>query len=323
MKDNLVSIVVPIYNVEKYLQKCIDSLLNQTYKNIEIILVNDGTLDNSLKICEFNQKNDSRIKIISQKNGGLSKARNTGLENATGEYICFVDSDDYVNEFYVEKLLKNAIETNSDICACSFKYFDEDNNVWSREHKINKIFNKVDAIKDIFTGVQETEIMVWNKLYKRNLFTQNNITFKNGKINEDNFIMYQLYDKANQVCLINDELYYYLQRNTSIMGVKFNEKRFHILEAVDETKEYFKNKTDYNYEEELICYETLIITNLINTMIRSKYSGKEKKQLIDKLKKNKEKIYENKFLSKKKKLLIKLLINCKFIYESLVLLKRK
>lgn len=322
MKEILVSVIVPIYNVEKYLQKCIDSLLNQTYKNIEIILVNDGTLDDSLKICEDNQKKDSRIKIISQENGGLSKARNTGLENATGEYICFIDSDDFVSEFYVEKLLKNAIETNSDICACGFKYVDEDNNIWMKKHKKNKIFNKIEALRDIFTSIQETEIMVWNKLYKKSLFDENNLTFKNGKINEDNFIMYQLYDKANQVYLIEDELYYYLQRNTSIMGIKFNEKRFHILEALEETKEYFKNKKDYNFSEELVCYEALILTNLINTMIRSNYDEKEIKKLLNIIENNKIKYANDKYLNFKKKILIKMMINNYKLYKKILLLKK-
>ena len=121
-KDRLVSIIVPVYNVEKYLSKCIESLINQTYTNIEILLINDGSTDNSKKICEQFKEKDSRIKLINKENGGLSDTRNKGLQEAIGKYIAFVDSDDYINENTVEDNLKTAIEKNADIVIFCFKY---------------------------------------------------------------------------------------------------------------------------------------------------------------------------------------------------------
>lgn len=314
----LVSIVVPIYNVERYLQKCIDSIMGQTYENLEIILVNDGTLDNSLEICEKNQKLDSRIKVISQENGGLSKARNTGIKNSTGEYICFVDSDDFIDKDYVARLLNGALENGAEICACGFHYVNEKNKILKTKQKENKIYTSIESVKDMLTGVQNTEVMVWNKIYKMSLFTDNNILFPVGKINEDNFIMYKLYDKANKVTLIEDNLYYYLQRNTSIMG-KFNKKRLDILEALEQTKEYFKNR---NLEEELNCYEVLIQLSLINLMIRNNYYGIEKQNLIDNIIENKDKYLKNNYINTKNRLLIKILEKDISLYSKIILLKK-
>ena len=136
MKENpLVTIVVPMYNVEKYIEKCINSLLNQTYQNIEIIIINDGTKDNSLAIAERKAKEDRRIKIISQPNQGLSAARNTGIDNASGDYICFVDSDDFIHTDYVKLLLECILENDVDISVCNFFYIDEQGNTWKRKEK--------------------------------------------------------------------------------------------------------------------------------------------------------------------------------------------
>ena len=159
-----------MYSVEKYLNKCVDSIINQTYQNLEIILVNDGSPDNCGSICEEYALKDQRIKLINKENGGLSDARNFGLDIATGDYICFIDSDDYIDNYYIEKLLYNIIETNSDISVCDFWYIDEFGKKWARKEKEEKIYTSFEAIKDIFTTLQNTEVMVWNKMYKRSLF---------------------------------------------------------------------------------------------------------------------------------------------------------
>ena len=171
MQNNcLVSIVIPVYNVEKYIEKCLLSVINQTYKNLEIIIVNDGTKDNSLKICEKIKQMDERVKIINQKNGGLSCARNTGIDNANGEYICFVDSDDFLENDFVEVLLNFAKEKNVDICACDFWYIDENDKKWTLKEKNDKMYSNIEAIKDILLDNQKTEVMTWNKIYKLDIF---------------------------------------------------------------------------------------------------------------------------------------------------------
>lgn len=297
----LVTVVVPIYNVEKYLAKCIDSIIKQTYSNIEIILVNDGTKDNSFEIAKQKAMQDNRIKLISQENQGLSEARNTGIQNATGKYICFIDSDDYVQKDYIKKLLENAIKNNADISACDFWYIDETEKTWSRKEKQSQNYSNIEALKDIFCGEQNTEVMTWNKLYKLQLFTQNAILFPKGKLHEDNFTTYQLYYYANKISLISDKLYYYLQRSNSIMGTKFNVKRLDILQAVEETKQ-FASKHQLNMDSELEYYELMINVNILNTMIKNQFEGEEKSKIVNHISKNRNKYDKNKYLHKKEKI---------------------
>lgn len=301
MKEKpLVTIVVPMYNVEKYIEKCLNSLINQTYKNIEIIIINDGSKDNSLSIAEKKAKGDSRIKIISQPNQGLSAARNAGIDNASGSYICFVDSDDFVHQDYVKLLLECILKNEADISACGFFYIDEEGNKWKRKEKENKLYNNEEALKDIFSKEQNTEIMTWNKLYKIQLFRDNKIYFPIGRYHEDNFTTYKLYYYAKKIVMISNELYYYLQRNNSIMGQKFNKKRLDIIDAIEETKNFFKDK-ELDLYEEIQCYEILTKINILNNMIRDKYKEKEKKDIVKDIKENKKNYKKNKYIDKKTK----------------------
>lgn len=323
MKKNLkhlVSVVVPVYKVEQYLKKCVESIINQTYKNLEIILVDDGSPDDCGKICEEFAIKDDRIKVLHKTNGGLSDARNFGLSIAKGEYICFVDSDDFVNEYYVEKMLESALKNNSDICACNFEYFNGNGKTWIRKEKDEKVYSSSEAIKDIFGLEQNTEVMVWNKLYKRSLFVDNNIKYPVGRIHEDNFTTYKLYDKANNISLINDKLYYYLQRGNSIMST-FNQKRFDILIAVDETKEYFKDKREIEPFRE--CNELMIYLSLINNMIKANYDGKEKLEIVDRIRKNKKIFLTNKIIPLQKKIMVLILLTNVNLYSKLFMMLKK
>ena len=184
--------MIPIYNVKNYLAKCVDSILNQTYKNLEIILVNDGSTDGSEIICEELKKKDKRIRIINQKNGGLSSARNTGIRNANGKYIQFVDSDDWIDYECIEELHNCIYKDNSDISICgiimSFPDCEKKMN-WFGE---NACINKEEALE----GLLRNSIIsshAWNKLYKRKLFKD--IEFPVGKIYEDVRMMYKVFLK--------------------------------------------------------------------------------------------------------------------------------
>lgn len=314
IEEPLITVVVPIYNVEKYLKKCVDSIIKQTYNNIEIILVNDGSTDNSLKICNELLDKDKRIIVISQENGGLSEARNTGIKNAKGEYICFIDSDDFVDYNYI-KILLNAIKKHdADISVCDFYYIDEENKKWIRKEKKEKVYTNIEAMQDIFSCNQETEVMTWNKLYKTSLFTKNNIYFPKGKIHEDNYTTYKLYYYSNKIALVTDRLYYYLQRKDSIMGRKFNIKRLNIIQAIEETKIFLKeNNIDLN--DEMKYYEFIAKTVILNRMIKDKYEGSEKNDIRDFLIKNKGEYLKNKYIDKKLKFCIL------FLFRNLVLYK--
>lgn len=225
MDNKLVSIVVPIYNIEKYLHRCVDSILRQTYKNIEIILVDDGSPDYCGTICDTYAQIDQRIKVIHKKNGGLSDARNAGIKIATGEYLLFVDSDDWIADNAIESLL-NAFEkyTEVDIVAGSSVDVHEANGElietkYSVGLGTERLLSKIEAIKDnLLNGWA-----AWNKLYRRELF--DGVEFPVGVINEDEAILLHVIDKCRYAVQIGVPTYYYFLRENSITTSEFSEKK--------------------------------------------------------------------------------------------------
>ncbi len=215
MTKDLISIIVPFYNVEKYASKCIKSVINQTYKNIEIILIDDGSPDNCGKICDEYAKKDKRIKVIHKKNGGLSDARNTGLKIAKGKYIGFVDSDDYIANDMYEYLYKLIKDNNADISMCSVHEFFENDTIEIKESNEEEIvYSKEDAIKELLLD-KKIRSHSWNKLYKKELFS--NIEYPFGKKMEDIAVTYKLFLKSNKIVYGNQIKYFYLQRSNGIM----------------------------------------------------------------------------------------------------------
>ena len=163
----LISVIVPIYNVEKYLDRCVDSIINQTYKNLEIILVDDGSPDNCPQMCDDYAKKDSRIKVVHKENGGLSDARNVGMEVATGEYVSFIDSDDYISLDFYETLLETIVDNDSDIVECGVVKFYEDNSFdkYSDDLKVTN-YDTVDGLEGLINE-NPFKQHVWNKLYNQ------------------------------------------------------------------------------------------------------------------------------------------------------------
>lgn len=240
--DYKISVIVPVYNVEKYLEKCIESIINQTYKNLEIILVNDGSLDNSLKICNKYENIDSRIKVINKENGGLSDARNKGLEVATGDYISFIDSDDYIDKYFYEVLLKNAIEKNAEISQCNFKRVNE-NHVEKNIIQIKEIelYNNIHMIDNLYNNNKsENAVVVWNKIYKKNIF--DDVRFYKGIIHEDEAIIHELFYNANRIVTTSEILYYYLDRPNSIINKSFSIKNLDYIKALELRIEFLNKK---------------------------------------------------------------------------------
>lgn len=230
----LISVIVPVYKVESYLQRCVKSIQMQTYKNIEIILVDDGSPDRCPEICDELVANDKRIKVVHKSNGGLSDARNVGMEMAQGEYFCFVDSDDYIQPTMVEKL-KVAIEKTGVMLAISnFMTVDESGKrvVDSTESPITDgCFIAEDLLPKIYQKLGWYYIVAWNKLYHRSLF--DNIRFPFGKIHEDEYIVAQVMDKAKRIACISTEEYVYIyQRKGSIMSSCKMQSKLDWLEAL-------------------------------------------------------------------------------------------
>ena len=223
---NLVSIIVPVYNTSKYLEKCLYSLINQTIKNIEIIVVNDGSTDNSLEIINKIAKEDKRIKVYNKKNGGLSSARNYGIEKSTGKYIGFVDSDDYVRKDMYEILKKNLEDNSADMSICRWYLVENEIKRECNFKTENIVLNSEDAI-NVLLSHSSFDNFVVTKLYKRELFDY--IRFDEGKLLEDLLIMYKLINKSRLISLCSEPLYYYVQRNNSItnnLNKELDEKCF-------------------------------------------------------------------------------------------------
>lgn len=226
--DCLVSVIVPVYNVEKYVGKCLNSLCKQTYENIEIIVVDDGSPDNSDKIINSYKMKDERIRFIKRKNGGLGAARNTGIRESKGEYICFVDSDDWVAPDYVECFLRAAFEDKSDVVISNISYVFEDGTRKPRTPEIteHEVVNNREALAREFIG-EQYKFHAPNKCCKRDILINNEIWFPEDRLYEDVFTTYKILLASKTVSLIPDFTYYYLQSRTgSIMNTKIKRQRF-------------------------------------------------------------------------------------------------
>lgn len=219
--SDLISIIVPIYNVRPYLDRCISSLVNQTYANIEIILIDDGSTDNSGTLCDEWSKRDGRIIVSHKTNGGLSDARNAGVEICHGEYIVFVDSDDYVDTEFIQKMHQSLVDSSSDMAMCSVIWEDENGKPLS---------NSPEAAfaRDIVSGracmgltySNPNAVTAWNKLYHRSLW--NDLRFPKGKLHEDEFVFHKIMYRCDRVAVLPDKLYHYVQHRGSIMHTKYN-----------------------------------------------------------------------------------------------------
>ncbi|MBR2786193.1 MAG: glycosyltransferase [Clostridia bacterium] len=239
MKEDLISVVVPIYNVENYLNKCVTSIINQSYTNLEIILVDDGSSDGCPSMCDNFKSEDSRIIVIHKENGGLSDARNAGIDIAKGKYITFVDSDDYIEKDMIEILYKTATTNSAQISTCMFKRFEEGETPKANEEGKLLVLSNEEALQDMMYQKNCTT-SAWAKLYDMSLF--DGIRYPKGKICEDLPTTYLLFSKAKTIVLNTSEKYYYLQRKNSIINSKFKLARMDALQfAVDETEYIEKN----------------------------------------------------------------------------------
>lgn len=234
----LISIIVPVYKVEKYLNRCVLSIVNQTYDNLEIILVDDGSPDQCPFMCDEWAKKDKRIKVIHKKNGGLSDARNVGMRAASGELIGFVDSDDWIAPDMYQYLYERMNADNSDISTCGVKMvWDNDTPSQMLTRSGSCVLNKKEAMEAL---IDESWIKqpVWYKLYKTQIIQ--NIFFPVGKYHEDAFWSYQVIGMANRVTVSDHLGYFYRQRNDSIMGEKYSLKRLDMIEAINYRQNYLE-----------------------------------------------------------------------------------
>ena len=254
-----VSVIIPVYNVEKYLEKCLESLKNQSLTDIEFICINDGSTDNSLAILNRYAAKDKRFTVISQENQGQGIARNKGLELARGEYIGFVDPDDWVEENMLESLYAKAKDFNLDLIECNYTDYFEDSRppaMWHTRLKTNKIFNWHNNKAYLFTH----PIATWNKLFKTELLQKNNIKFSNGKCGEDHNFTIPARLFAQRVMLCDEYLYNYLTRdNTDTRNVSIN--NFNIIYFIKSIKDLLIQQNVYqDVKKEFAKYESLYLS---------------------------------------------------------------
>lgn len=247
---DLISVIVPVYKVEKYLDKCVRSIVDQTYTNLEILLVDDGSPDNCGAMCDAWAQKDKRIRVIHKENGGLSDARNVGMAAATGEYIAFVDSDDWVHVRYIERLYAALTEHNAPISACSVRFVCEAEEIPAQSPANSIALTTEEALRTLIRG-EGVRAVAWNKLYHRDLLQDE--TFPIGKYHEDEFFTYRLIAKAQTVAYVPEELYYYLQRGSGIMG-SVSIRHLDMLEAWCERLCFLKEQYPALYKKDKVTF---------------------------------------------------------------------
>ncbi|MBF8969895.1 glycosyltransferase family 2 protein [Streptococcus sp. NLN76] len=274
----LISMVLPVYNVEKYLEKCLESVINQTYSNLEIILVNDGSTDSSLEICNAFQQKDSRIKIFTKENGGLSDARNYGLTKVTAKYVTFVDSDDSITEDYVEYLyyLLDKYRTKMSICSI-FTHFQTN----------GKLIDNGNGTEGLLAANKAIEMMCYHdlvdtcayaKLYSIELF--DSIQFPKGKLFEDIGTIYKLFDKSKDIAFGFNAKYYYEIRPNSIVTSRFSHKKFDLLDMTDRMKSFVDEKYP-GIEQATLRRAVYARFSTLNQMLNITEFEDERNEIID------------------------------------------
>ena len=254
LMEQKVSVIVPIYKVEPYLKRAVASILHQTYHNLEIILVDDGSPDQCGRICDDYAKEDNRITVIHKENGGLSDARNAGLDAAHGEYIVFVDSDDFIAEDYVETLMQCLKKYDADVAMCSYAVtasveLDESIFKASRDETV-EVCDRRELLNNLYDANHKDAtyfIVSWNKIYKASLWQD--VRFPKGRIHEDEATTYKIYDRAQKGVYLHRPLYGYFTAPSSITRDRFNIKRLQWMDALDDRIAYFEDKTEQLNEE--------------------------------------------------------------------------
>lgn len=308
-----ISVIIPVYNVEQYLSKCLESVINQTFTDLEIIIVDDGSTDDGLSICREYEAKDERIHVYHKTNGGLSSARNYGLDRATGKYIGFVDSDDYISEDMYESLYNNLISYNADMSLCGL--YDIYNGLPQKVNNNHSIFEATpeEAIKVVMES-EITSVTAVNKLYKRELFES--VRYPEGKVSEDAFVIVDLLMQCKKTVITSDQKYYYIHREGSITTLKFRPQHLHVLEA------YEKNYTliEENYPSLILIAKMRLCWahfNVLDKLIfdNSKEYEEIKNNMIRYIKDNYSFIMSSKYFTNARKLSASALIISRNLYK--------
>lgn len=259
-KENIrISVIIPIYNTEEYLEECIASVKGQSYRNLEIILVDDGSTDGSAKICDRYAEEDGRIKVVHKKQGGICSARNCGLDMATGDYIAFVDSDDYILPDMYAVLLEHAVDTGAKLTMCSYRMFDEKGYREDGDGGGNvELLDRMTALRVLHTKQRISMIVPWNKLCRAELFEK--IRCPEGRSIDDEFVNYKLLWNSDKICYVDRAFYMFRQRESSNTHTPSLRKYLDYMDALIERHQYFAGVIAdgrFMQEDALFCMEEL------------------------------------------------------------------
>ena len=275
------SIIVPAYKVEAYLPKCIDSILAQTFRDFELILVDDGSTDSTPAICDAAAAKDERVVVIHQKNGGVSAARNAGLDAVRGDYIGFVDSDDYIEPEMYETLMRQMKADDSDIVICNFSYADKAGNILPKESLLTKdeLLSREEAVRRLSGNKNWYYVTLWNRLYRREVFE--NIRFPVGRLHEDEYVAHLLYWNCKRISVIKKQLYFYVQREGSITTQES------VMQSLDRAEGFF-DRSEFAQKHQL--YDVVInacnsgLVNLADIVVEHRAKTPEEEQQLKKTK---------------------------------------
>ena len=278
-KNVEVSVIIPVYNVRKYLRRCIESVLDQNFDNYEIILVDDGSTDGSEEICDLYKNKHDRVRVYHKENGGLSDARNFGMEKANGKYWTFIDSDDYVTNDYLSTLYNMIVDNDVRMsCISSHRidntelvYFDDGN------YEDVDILTNVETLERMFKR-DDVAVSAWGKMYDKDLFTD--VCYPKGKLYEDLYTTPYLIDKCDKVALSRNKKYYYYVRRDSITKGSLSEKDYSIFDGLQKLVDYFGEKYPKLYKPVVSCYVLYTINNIINRLVFINNGYKKAKKLI-------------------------------------------
>ena len=286
--DTLISVIVPIYNAEKYLERCVNSIQNQTYSTLEIILVDDGSTDTSGKIADELANSDERILVIHQKNSGVSHARNMGITASGGKYISFTDADDYLHPNFIKRLFTVCKEQECEISQCNFVYTDGTDIPGTCREEKPQILNNVKMLEQLYGATYIRTAVCWNKLYLRTLF--DGISFEDGRIHEDEAIVYRLFYRAERIGVIEEPLYFYCQTPDSIMHKKYTLARLDILHAIDDRRHFYKEKNLWDlYYKDNHKFLTKILDNY--ACVKKMEHTEKKTKILKELKREYRKVF--------------------------------
>lgn len=282
----LISVIIPVYNGANYIETCFQSIIAQTYQNLEIIIINDGSHDNSKDVCDHYALQDRRIKVFHQKNRGLSAVRNRGIREASGDFIGFVDSDDYIHPDMYKILMNNLLKSDAVVAMCNFKkVFDRNiGNDENEESVMNKqrvtLISKLEAFEHLFDEMNVSFVVPWNKLYKKEIFEE--VQYPEGKVHDDEFTVHHIVQATNKIVFTDAVLYYYYHNPDSFMNETYNLKRMDAVEAMRERFIFFiDNEYNQFQSRALNTYMHLLI---IHYNLLKKHLPEEKmkrKELIE------------------------------------------